>query len=753
MTFTKTKWPLIALAALTLIGSNSASAEPITLSAPGISLQALTDARVQVSDQSGVPRLVLGGYRLVWSPPATDAGSASLVSLTDGTKAIQIDYTIKGDPSGKIKIQGQFSAGVNRVHIRYDVWGPDDLNAGGAMIGCVAQPATTATTTVKLGRWVRPDGGGVPYEVPDGNLFGYQLPGESVYLALHGNTDWRDQWSVHFPAAKAETGHFVAEGDLVLTTARPAAAGAILAGRPLALDIWTDQPNNMWSSGAKPFGLKSQTVNTSANPKTVTLTWTAHDFDGQVVASGTDRRLLASGEAWDRPLSIPAPKQGIVFVDVDASNGTDTVFCRTNLAVLPQHAFLSGDESIFGLSAFFPLPSEAAAESLLQRIGVRWIRFSALTNERANALKIHQNSHAGMPPSGKPGSYDTDPAKKTQWIDKILSEADQHNARYLELFNEWNMDGGIGKGKWADTYARDWLVPVNEERTKTGAKVKIMSMGLAGMDEGFLDKVHDAGGWNLFEALAIHAGRGRYTADYGGDEQGSAVKPDYWNFLGTIEAANNVLAKYGRKELWVTEAYACTFPNSSWFDTYRHSAENVVLSYALAAAKGVRVMDWYQLNDGVWYDHGGVNPKDSEYHYGLLNRDLSPKPSLLGYATIAAALDQAKFVRWIKFVNTHTKGLLFSTPRGPMAVLWDRTDGYMLNTRRDIKTDKFAAPEPWVDDWKTKVALELPASGKSLRVIDCVGRERTIPAANGTANVTLDGAPRIVYGVAPGIGE
>lgn len=38
-----------------------------------------------------------------------------------------------------------------------------------------------------------------------------------------------------------------------------------------------------------------------------------------------------------------------------------------------------------------------------------------------------------------------------------------------------------------------------------------------------------------------------------------------------------------------------------------------------------------------------ADPDNVEYHYGLTNRDLSPKPSLLAYATAARALDQAAF--------------------------------------------------------------------------------------------------------------
>jgi len=724
------------------------SAEPITISAPGITLTAQNDAAVAVSDQSGVNRLTLGGYRLVWTSPATDTGTASLVTLPGGEKAIKIDYKVKGDPTGSIRIQGQYTAGVNRVHIRYDLWGPDTVDASGAMIGCVFNPPSASAEVVKLGRWVRQSDTDAPYEVSDGSLFVLHSGPENIYLNLHGNTDWRDQWSVHFPAQKTEPGHFVAEGDLVITPQRPAAAGAILAGRPIALDVWTDQPNNLWDSSAAVYSLKTQTVNLASAARTMMISWIAHDFSGAVVAKGEDRQIVAAGNSWDRPISIPAPAEGIVFVDVTASNGKQAVFVRTNLATLPERKYLAGD-SIFGISAYFPLPDEDAAEKILKRIGCRWVRNTQMPAAKALELGMAQNYLVGMPPSGKPDDYNADPAKKAAFISHILSDADSHGAVYLELFNEWNMVA-LNTGTDADMYVKDWLLPVDAARKSSGAKVKLMSMGLAGVDTAFLSKMHDAGGWDLIDALAIHTGRGWYTPDYGGVEQGSPVKPDYWNFLGSIETANDILAKYGRKELWITEAYACTPPNNAWYDTYHHAAEDVVLSYALAMAKGVRVMDWYQLNDSVWYDQGGVSDTDTEYHYGLLNHDLSPKPSLLAYATIAAALDQAHFVRWLKFGASHTQGLLFDTPRGKMCVLWDRTDGYRLNTEPvDPVSKKFISPEPWVNDWKTTVAVTVPTSGKSVQEIDCIGRQRQLPVTHGSVMIKLDGAPKIYYGLQP----
>ncbi|HEY8966193.1 MAG TPA: hypothetical protein VIM58_07110, partial [Candidatus Methylacidiphilales bacterium] len=293
-----------------------------------------------------------------------------------------------------------------------------------------------------------------------------------------------------------------------------------------------------------------------------------------------------------------------------------------------------------------------------------------------------------------------------------------------------------------------WLKDIRRVQQETGlTQVKLMSAATAGMDVVFVQKLYEAGGWPLLDAMALHPGRGNFAPDYGAEtpypQWGHGDHGSYWNYYGSVRTAMATLKKYGEKPLWLTEVYTPTFPNSWWEDTLRASAENVVLQYALAAAEGVRCAMYYQLFDGVYYDRLGVDPKEREYHFGMINRDLSFKPALLGYCAIAEALDQARFVRALSFKDPLDRGLLFSTPRGPVAVLWNRADGYILTQ----KADHYASPEPWIDGWKTRTPLELPAAGGSLTVANAIGQSREIPVRDGTARIELTGAPAIVTGI------
>ncbi|WP_431913277.1 hypothetical protein [Nonomuraea jabiensis] len=129
-------------------------------------------------------------------------------------------------------------------------------------------------------------------------------------------------------------------------------------------------------------------------------------------------------------------------------------------------------------------------------------------------------------------------------------------------------------GQVAAAYVRDGLRPVRDRLTAAGAPTKVLNAGLAGMDHVWTRNFHDAGGWDLIDGFAFHPGRGNFTPDYAPppEEWTQGGNGSYWNFLGGLRKVREMIAEYGHKELWLTEAYACTKPNSWWLDTYRQAA-------------------------------------------------------------------------------------------------------------------------------------------------------------------------------------
>jgi hypothetical protein len=389
---------------------------------------------------------------------------------------------------------------------------------------------------------------------------------------------------------------------------------------------------------------------------------------------------------------------------------------------MPPYDYKHKEKSIFGIAASFEIPSKESVDRLLKRMGVRWHRYGN-SHETLKAYGGLANSSAFLTVAELRG--DGAQAK----LKGLLESCDERGNPYWETGNEWNMAKRM-TGHLADVYVEEGLIPIAELKKAHPYKVKIMTMGIAGPDTAFLRGIHENGGWPLIDAVAFHPGRGNSTPDY-------INQSEYWSYLTGIKAMKKTVAELGPKPIWITEAYANTAPNSSWYDTYRQATENVILTFALALAEDIKGVLFYQLHDSVWYDQGGVNPGDIEYFYGLLDRKGAVKPSLMAYCAIAEALDGATFSKQLE-LGEHEKGLLFNRPDGQMAILWSRREGYSLKT--------FPHPEPWLKHWKESVTVLVPVSGPDAAVFDSLGRKTTVVAKDGKVSLKLDGAPLMIVG-------
>lgn len=734
-----------------LPGAVAHAAEPVTISADGITLVGESDGSILVRDRNGVDRLRISHFLFrdsVLGTHRTWGGVPVMVDLPDGRKAIQVDYRMDSS-SGAVRIRGRFDVTPRKAHLRWEVSGSSTLLPAGFRFSRTR--LTSGTESFQpLVKWQRDSGGGIPYETNDGVVYTETFADNRAFFRLRASTTANtDATWLSAPGVSQQDGSAVSEADLVLGVMRPRSAATLATGAVVGVDTWTDRPFNLWHAGGT-VNLHAQVVNGATEAKPVTLRWWAKDFDGRPCGGGTLTHTVAAGTVWNTDLPVTAAGQGIVFTEVAVSADGVEALARTNLTVLPPYAYQAGEESMFGLSNYPWLlqPSKQDVAALLGLLGMKWVRTAypgapGIPPEELDALGIHHNVQKGGVPIG--GTAD----QKEAWAEEMVGLCTSGGARYYEAGNE--LDQPWMSGEKAAEYVRDGLVPLRAAMKDAGATFKVMNCGLGGMDHVWLEKFHEAGGWDLIDVLAYHPGRGNFTPDYAPppEEWQLGANGTYWNFLGSLRKANQVRDTYGgRKELWMTEAYASTKPNAWWTDTYRHAAENVLLTLALAKAEGVRCVNWYTLNDSTIHHPQEADPANVEYHFGLLNRDTSAKPSLLAFATAARVLDQATFTRWLSFADPDVKGLQFATPDGPVAILWTRTDGYELNADHDPGTAYYPSPEPWVDTWPTKTQATLVASGNTVRQLDCLGRQRTREVTGGRVTVVLDGAPRIFYGLA-----
>ncbi|WP_116952395.1 hypothetical protein [Jiangella endophytica] len=731
---------------LPAVATRAAAAEPVTISADGIVVTAGTDGAVVVADGTGAQRLRLAHFMVkdtVLGQQRTFSGTPSAITLPDGRPAIRVDYRM-GSTGVGIAVRGTFDVTARRLHARWEATSGNEMYLN-SQFHRVAIGSAGPESTRALTRWNRDGGGGVPYETNDGVIYARSWPDTAGFLRIaDSNPAWSAGDWVHV-AGKYDGNVLVHDVDVVIGDLRPAAANALAQARPLGIDIWTDQPFNLWDGAGHRMTVHAQAVNGGAAARDVELSWWGRDFDGAVVASGQETLRLDAGGVAQRSVEFPSPQQGIVFVEVRVAAGDDEAFARTTLASLRQYQYQPG--GMFGIANYPWLlqPSKDDVAALLKRIGVASVR---IAYNGAPGIAPAELEAMGIMPNIQHGDvvFDASPEEVKAWAAELVDVVVDAGAHYFEVDNERNQPWM--SGRFTEEYIRDGLRPVVERLAEVGYDVKVMNTGLGGMDVNWLDNFHANGGWDLIDVFAFHPGRGNFTPDYAPtpDEWEQGSNGSYWNFLGGLREARRRLDEYGGdKELWLTEAYSCTRPNHWWNDTMRQSAENVLLTLALAKSEGVDGVNWYQLHDSIIHQPQKANPTNPEYHFGLMNRDTSVKPSLLAYATATRVLEGAEFVRWLSFSDPDVKGLQFDTPDGPMSVLWTRKDGYFLNADHDDASPYYAHPEAWEDDWPTKT--DVAFRGARLREVDVLGRERGVTGSRGTVDVVLDGTPRVYYGL------
>ncbi|HIW92449.1 MAG TPA: hypothetical protein H9870_12425 [Candidatus Corynebacterium avicola] len=472
----------------------------------------------------------------------------------------------------------------------------------------------------------------------------------------------------------------------------------------------------------------------------------ARSFTGDEVHRSTHTVEVPEGTAYvdtEVTIDLPGPRSW-TSVEVTCPDS----FARTAAAVWPEYDYGEADGSIVGLSGFSAqasgsqspsLESTEEEKELWRRIGVAHLRNPWLTAEESADLGISN----ALQPAGSPGQFtderlDSGGQTFTEWATENIDRGEEADVSHYELLNEWNVDG-TDKTARAKEYTSDWLIPFRQELDRRGSSAKLIAMALAGWDASFLDTIDDGGGWDALDGIAEHAGRGNYVPDYDAGR---------WNFLGQVRTARAYLdgrSERGGKaeELWLTECYACTRPNAWWYDDERTAADSVLLSLMLAKAEGATGTHWFQLTDGLWHDKHGADPVESEYHYGLLHVDRSPKPSLPAFAHAAEWLDGAAFLGWIESPHPDLRGLRFRKGGDGGAdgadgavfwVLWNRHDGYLHNADHGADS-AFPHPEPWVVPDGHTLNVTVPGADAA---VDVLGAE-----------VSLEDDGRVKVGTSP----
>lgn len=184
--------------------------------------------------------------------------------------------------------------------------------------------------------------------------------------------------------------------------------------------------------------------------------------------------------------------------------------------------------------------------------------------------------------------------------------------RVYDVWNEWDgRVGGTTQGTASSYLALVRATYLAIKKADPNALVIIGSFTPYGIEHGFLDYLLEHRGLDFSDGLSIH--------DYVNCQTNSGVD-DWRDFLQKIE----VNARWYKGEdvpIYVTE--------TGWpsFEGKCGVSEQTQADYLIGVYSQALRMPYVK---GVWwYDliEDGTNPSDVEHHFGLLHKDLSPKPS------------------------------------------------------------------------------------------------------------------------------
>lgn len=511
----------------------------------------------------------------------------------------------------------------------------------------------------------------------------------------------------------------------------------------LALSFATPAKLNLFdvTKGEKPE-VTLTTLNPSAEPLTCDLRVQAWDWDGNVLFKEVKKTTWDGFGEKKSTYALPDDRvRDFFFVEASAvdEEGREC-FTRTQLATLPPFEHRHRDTSFLGVQCDYPIPDYDTLGKLMVRMGVHWIRTWSKDVDWVGkwGMEVMDGFAWGTNKRG---------AARFAQATNVLARAHAHGATIVEVGgNEMNFPfknkPDVVKMKRVIEDNVDWLKTFYEARYQMGLEkeIRLSTFGLAGSDYGFLLYMNAQDAFDYLDIVSLHPGRLCQVPDSHG--------PDWaWHYLSQIDVTRDFLLNpkvRGDRELGLvlTETYARTPPNARDSDSLRTAAENVLLSLVLAKTRDVYALIWYKSHDGAYWDVNGVNEYNSEYHYGLLIRDGTVKPSVLGWCAAAEMLDGAQF-KCYRDWGDKRRCWTFSTPRGEAAVLVDRTDG-----EQPYPWDGFAGhKDPWVDHWKSFNDYTFAATGSVVKVVDTIGREKLVPVKGGRVTLRLSGSPVIVYGL------
>lgn len=270
--------------------------------------------------------------------------------------------------------------------------------------------------------------------------------------------------------------------------------------------------------------------------------------------------------------------------------------------------------------------------SLMRRAGIGWVRtdFSWSSVERPRGQWHFEQLDQTVAWAEAAGvqilpilDYDVDwarPAHKhldlwCEYVRRVVGRYHQR-IRYWEVWNEPNLEGFWRDKPDPAAYTRLLKATAETIRAIDPGLVVLLG-GTAGLPWQYIEGIYRAGGQESFDVMNVHPYR--YPAS-------PEERPLYEDLL----RLRKLMAQYGdqHKPIWITEIGWPTHEGPRGSSPERQ-AQMLARAYLIALQAGVEVVFWYEFQ---------APERRSDYnedHFGIVHRELEPKPAYAALATLA----------------------------------------------------------------------------------------------------------------------
>lgn len=291
-----------------------------------------------------------------------------------------------------------------------------------------------------------------------------------------------------------------------------------------------------------------------------------------------------------------------------------------------------------------------------------------------------------------------------QWLEYVRRVVTRYKGRlrYWEVWNEPNLEGFWRDKPNPADYAK-LLKATYQAIKQIDPELVVVFGGVSGIPWSYLEGAYAAGGKASFDVMNVHPYR--YPSP-----------PEERPLYDDLVRLRRLMDKQGDagKPIWITEIGWPTHQGRRGVSPERQ-AEILARAYLLALQAEVQAVFWYE------FQAPEGRPDYNEDHFGIVHRDLSPKPAYTALATLARARPAGS-----KVLKRPWRSEDVYSPR------WRRPDGKIAWALWQL-----GRPQ----------ARELDVKGPIVEALDHLGRPLKPAPQPGRLRLTLSEAP--IYLVGP----